>query len=135
MDQIACPSCGKQFQINPSYYGKSFQCQCGQMVNVPQPGMAPPPPPPQPGYAPAPQPGYGAPPPGYGQAPAGPTGTPGIVIAGFVCAFLCSPLGLILCAVGTGEAKRRGAGTGLATAGIIISILNLILGIAITAAG
>jgi len=34
MDQISCPTCGKAYQINPSYYGRSFQCHCGQMVTV-----------------------------------------------------------------------------------------------------
>jgi hypothetical protein len=123
MDQIACGACGKAYQINPSYYGKSFQCQCGQLVNVPHPGGMPPPPPPH-GYAP-PQPGYAPPYPGYG-APA--QGTPGIVIAGFVLSFFgwLAIIGLILCAVGIGEAKRRNAGVGLATAGIVISIVVLV---------
>jgi hypothetical protein len=137
MEQISCPACGKAYQVDASYYGKSFQCNCGQMVNVPAPGAGvppPPPPPQQPGYAP-PQPGYAQP--RYGQpgyAPPQPTGTPGIVIAGFIFSFLCGLLGLILCAVGLGEAKKRGAGEGLAIAGIIISIVNMLLGVVISIA-
>jgi hypothetical protein len=67
------------------------------------------------------QPMYGAPP---------PQGIPGIVIAGFILAFFCSLIGLILCAVGLPEAKRRNRGVGLAWAGIIISIVFIVLGIA-----
>ena len=65
--------------------------------------------------------------PAYG-APAHPQGTPGIVIAGFILSFFgwLSIIGLILCAVGMGEAKRRNAGVGLATAGIVISIVVLV---------
>ncbi len=56
---------------------------------------------------------------------------PGIVIAGFILSFLCSLIGLILCAIGLNEAKRRGAGVGLAYAGIIISIVFIILSVGI----
>ncbi|MCR4315137.1 MAG: DUF4190 domain-containing protein [Planctomycetes bacterium] len=52
---------------------------------------------------------------------------PGTVIAGFVLAFLCSPVGLILCIVGLGEARRNEAGEGLAIAGIAISGIKLLL--------
>lgn len=54
---------------------------------------------------------------------------PGIVIAGFILVFLCTIVGIILCAVGLGEAKRREAGVGLAWAGIIIGIVWIVLGI------
>jgi hypothetical protein len=56
-------------------------------------------------------------------------GIPGTVIAGFILSFLCPLIGLILCAVGMGEAKRRNAGVGLATAGIIIAICMMIVGV------
>lgn len=58
-------------------------------------------------------------------------GIPGIVIAGFILSFLCPLIGLILCAVGMGEAKRRNAGVGLATAGIVISICMMLFGVLI----
>lgn len=74
---------------------------------------------------------YGGQPYGYQQPYAQPKqGIPGTVIAGFICSFLCSIVGLILCIAGLGEAKRRNAGVGLAYAGIIISILGMIAGIA-----
>lgn len=56
---------------------------------------------------------------------------PGIVIAGFILSFLCSLVGLILCIIGLQEAKARNAGVGLATAGIVISIISMIAGVAI----
>jgi hypothetical protein len=120
MDQIGCPSCGKQFQINPSYYGKSFQCQCGQMVNVPQPGAAaPPPPPPQAGYAPQP---------GYGQTP--PSGTTALVL-GLLGLLLCSILAPFAWASGA-RARREAQAMGLppdgsATAGWVMGIIGTIL--------
>jgi hypothetical protein len=53
----------------------------------------------------------------------GKAGTPGIVTAGFILAFLCFPIGFVLCLVGLGEAQRRGEGVGLAQTGIVISIV------------
>jgi hypothetical protein len=61
----------------------------------------------------------------YGAPPA--QGIPGTVIAGFILSFLCPLIGLILCGVGLGEAKKRNAGTGLAIAGIVISLVNMVL--------
>ncbi|MCB9933405.1 MAG: hypothetical protein H6841_08295 [Planctomycetes bacterium] len=79
--------------------------------------------PPQ-GPAPYPQqyPGQGQNP--YGMANPNMGVTPGIVTAGFILALLgcTAKIGLILCAIGMGEAKKRQAGEGLAMAGIIISI-------------
>src|SRR5438046_2523092 len=60
------------------------------------------------------------------------TRTSGLAIAGFVCAFLCSLLGLILSILGLSEInKSHGAvtGRGLAIAGIVISSLSMIVGI------
>ena len=57
----------------------------------------------------------------------GRAGAPGIVIAGFILAFLCPLVGIILCAIGLGEAKRRGAGVGLAQTGIIIGIVVIVV--------
>jgi type II secretory pathway pseudopilin PulG len=56
--------------------------------------------------------------------------TSGLAIAGFVCAFFCSVLGLILSIMGHNECKRSGGtirGEGLALAGIIISSVVLAL--------
>jgi type II secretory pathway pseudopilin PulG len=54
--------------------------------------------------------------------------TSGLAIAGFVCSFFCSVVGLILSIMGRNECKRSGGtigGEGLALAGIIISIVFL----------
>ncbi|MGE0432532.1 MAG: GYF domain-containing protein [Planctomycetota bacterium] len=69
-----------------------------------------------------------------GGAYSGPTGVPGMVIAGFICAFLCAILGLIFCLIGLQESNNRPGqpGKGLAIAGLIISIINLVLGVMIT---
>jgi hypothetical protein len=103
---------------------------------------------PQGGYNQQPQ-GYGQQPQGYGQqpyppqgypqqyaqpygyqAPPVPEGIPPMVLWGFILALFCCPLvGVILCAVGLPEAKRRNNGVGLAYAGIIIGIIWIILGI------
>jgi len=53
--------------------------------------------------------------------------TPGIVVAGFICSFLCPLLGIILCGIGLGEAKRNRSGHGLAVAGIVIGGLFTVL--------
>ncbi|HET7312008.1 MAG TPA: DUF4190 domain-containing protein [Mycobacteriales bacterium] len=123
----------------------------------PPPGYGPPPPPPPPpGYGPPPggqppygQPQYGQPPygqPPYGQAPYGqppygqpqyggygypqPSSTNGFAIASIVCAFLCSPLGLIFGLVAKSQIRRTGQqGNGLATAGIVVSAVFLAIGI------
>lgn len=105
----------------------------------PPPGSEPPPgsPPPyggQPPYGQAPygQPPYGQPPygqPGYGYPPSAP-GTNGFAIASLVCAFFCSPLGLIFGFVARGQIRRTGQqGDGLALAGIIASAVFLVIGI------
>ncbi len=81
--------------------------------------------------------GYAAPPPpqGYGQPymmqPVAQR-TSGMAIAGFVLSFLgcLAVLGLIFSAIGHGECKRSNGqvkGEGLALAGIIISIVMIVL--------
>ena len=87
--------------------------------------------------------GPGAPPGpgGYAAAPGSrrvqpaKTGIPGLVITGFILSFIpiCmgSIIGIVLCAVGLPEAKRRGAGVGMAIAGIVIGIVVFILFVAI----
>jgi hypothetical protein len=90
-------------------------------------GTPPQPPPPQPG------------------APAGAPGPPGIGIAGFVCGLLglliswipvIGVLGIILCVigiplsiVGRRRAAETGAPGGLATAGLVCSIIGLAIGL------
>ena len=80
------------------------------------------------------QPAYGSAP-GYG-APAQATGTNGLAIASLVTAFLCSPLGVILGFVAKGQIKKTGqGGNGLATAGIVIGVVSILLGIAFGVTG
>jgi hypothetical protein len=77
------------------------------------------------------QPGYAYPPPGYQQRP---PGTNGYAIASIVCAFFCTPLGIIFGFIARSQIKRTGqAGDGIALAGIILSVVFLVLGIVILA--
>jgi len=86
----------------------------------------------QPPYGQQPPP-YGQPPygqPHYGYPPAAPAGTNGFAIASLVCAFFCSPLGLIFGFVARNQIKRTGQqGEGLAMAGIITRAVLLVVGI------
>ena len=64
----------------------------------------------------------------------------GVAVAGFIFAFLFAPLGFILSLVGLQKAKQLGGeGSGLATAGLVISVLAMLpfilLMLAIFAAG
>lgn len=80
--------------------------------------------------------------PGYGQAPQQPYGQPyaqqpaaypqdrwnGMAIAGFVCSFLFSIVGLVLSIIGYNQTKKTGEkGKELALAGIIISGLSIVM--------
>lgn len=102
---------------NQQYGGMPPQ---GPPGGYPQQGGYPPGGYPPPGGAPYQQPGGG--------------GTPGIVIAGLICAFLCPLIGLILSIIGRGKAKEAGSGVGMATAGIIIAIVMMLLGVIINVA-
>jgi peptidyl-prolyl cis-trans isomerase B (cyclophilin B) len=63
-------------------------------------------------------------------------GTNGLAIASLIFAFLCWPLGLIFGLVAKSQIRRRGGGgDGLATAGIVISLLALVLLIILSATG
>ena len=63
-----------------------------------------------------------------------PTGTNTLAILGFIFAFLFSLVGLILSIIALGQIKRTGErGHGLAVAGIIISVVSLLIAIAFLA--
>ncbi|MDL5159598.1 DUF4190 domain-containing protein [Actinomycetospora termitidis] len=81
--------------------------------------------------------GYGAPvPPGpHGQPPVvpppQPTGTNVMAILAIVFAFLFSPLGIVFGIIGRRQTRRTGqSGRGLATTGLVLSIVFLVFGIA-----
>ena len=82
-----------------------------------------------------PPPGHGQPP--YGQPPHGQSqGTNGMAIAALVTSLLCSPLGIILGFVAKGQIKKTGqSGNGLATAGIVIGVVSMLLGLLVFAGG
>ena len=91
----------------------------------------------QPGYGQAPHQPYGQQP--YGQQPYGqpyaqqPAAYPqdrwnGMAIAGFVCSFIFSIVGLVLSIIGYNQTKKTGEkGKELALAGIIISGLSIVM--------
>lgn len=81
-------------------------------------------------------PGGYRPPDGYDQAPSDPTQTTSILaILGLVLAFLLAPVGLVLSVLALPKTGRgRQKGRGLAIAGVIVSIFNMILGIVLIAA-
>lgn len=76
-------------------------------------------------YAPGQQPPPGGYPPPYGYGPPS-RGTNGFAIAALVCAFVCSPLGLIFGFIARSQIRQTGeGGDGLALAGIIISAVSI----------
>ena len=144
-----CPRCGAMNDPNAP------QCiYCGNPL-----AAAPPAQPygqpqqPQYGAPPAygqPQPQYGAPPAGYGAPPPGyPPGyeqpmvssqsrTSGMAIGGFICSFLCGLLGLILSIIALNQINKSMGmlrGRGLAVAGIIIAVLNMLEGVSMQVCG
>ena len=71
---------------------------------------------------------------GYQNYPPPAPGWNGFAIAGFICAFLCSILGIIFSAIALSQIKDRGQrGQGLAIAGLVISIASIVIGIAVVA--
>jgi hypothetical protein len=132
-----CPGCAHN---NPD--AAAFCAACGMSLPGAAYGAGAPPPYPQAnpyGQQPYGQQPYGMPPPGYGMGPgySGQTRTSGMAIAGFVLSFFCALLGLIFSIIGYNECKNSGGavtGGGLALAGIIISIVNMVVGIMIAAA-
>lgn len=110
--------------------GAALCARCG--APLPLSGAAPGYPPA--GYAPPGYPPPGYPPPGYYPSPYayGPQPrTSGMAIAGFVLSLLfCGLLGLIFSVMGHNEIKRSNGmvtGGGFAIAGIVISIIRLII--------
>ena len=61
--------------------------------------------------------------------PNSPQRTNGMAIAGFVCSFLCWPLGLIFSILGMSQTSKDPSqgGRGLAIAGLVISIVSAII--------
>jgi hypothetical protein len=81
-------------------------------------------------YQSAPPPGSPTEQPAYGQPGYQSQKTNTMAILGLVFAFVFSPLGVIFSAIGLKQIKeRREGGRGLALAGLIISILSIVLGI------
>ena len=105
--------------------GSALCARCGAPLPLGGAAATPQPGPPMPGYPPAGYPPYGYYPPMMQSR------TSGFAIAGFVCSLVvCGLLGLIFSIMGNNEVKR-GEGTvtggGLATAGIIIGAIRLVL--------
>lgn len=124
--RMNCPRCAT---INLD--GAVTCASCGAALAAPPPPGAPPPGYPPPGGYYPPQAGY-YPPPGYPPPYAyGPQRTSGMAIAGFVLSLVvCGILGLIFSIMGRNEVRNSGGtvgGGGLATAGIVISIIRLVL--------
>ena len=61
--------------------------------------------------------------------PNAPQRTNGMAIAGFVCSFLCWPLGLIFSILGMSQTSKDPSqgGRGLAIAGLVISIVSAVI--------
>jgi hypothetical protein len=77
-----------------------------------------------------PAPGYGAPAYGAPGYPPAPQRTNVMAILGLVFAFIFSPLGIVFSAIGLSQTKKRGeGGRGLAIAGLILSIVFLLIGL------
>ncbi len=116
---MTCPKCNAS--VAP---GAAFCASCGTSMT----GM---------GGNPMPQPmpmqgGYGYNPYGQGMMPMmAPPRTSGLAIAGFVLSLVfCGLLGLIFSVMGKNEIQRSGGtvvGSGFATAGIVISIIRLVI--------
>jgi len=61
--------------------------------------------------------------------PNSPQRTNGMAVAGFVCSFLCWPLGLIFSILGMSQTSKDPSqgGRGLAIAGLVISIVSIVI--------
>jgi peptidyl-prolyl cis-trans isomerase B (cyclophilin B) len=79
-------------------------------------------------YQSAPPQGYAGEQPAYGEPVGQKTNT--MAILGLVFAFVFSPLGIVFSGIGLKQIKeRRESGRGLALAGLIISIISIVIGI------
>jgi|JI10StandDraft_1071094.scaffolds.fasta_scaffold459722_2 hypothetical protein len=111
--------------------GSALCARCGAPLPLGGAAAGPQPGPPMPGYPPAGYPPAGYPPYGYYPPMYVQQRTSGFAIAGFVCSLVvCGLLGLIFSIMGNNEVKRSDGtvtGGGLATAGIIISAIRLVL--------
>lgn len=128
---MQCVSCG---HVNP--YSVSFCESCGtqfpgETLRPPRPAA----PPTVTSSAPVASPlgGYYSPSyaagQGYGYSTSVPRRTSGMATAGFIFSFLCGLLGLILSIMAYRECQDDSVdGEGLALAGIMISIANMVLG-------
>ena len=98
---------------------------------APYAGTTPPVAPPAPDANAASAPAYAQPTPAYAQpAAVNPGRTLGIV--GFILAFLVSPAGIIVSAIGLSKSRKSGNKNGLALAGLILSIVFFIIAIVVT---
>ncbi|MGH3094668.1 MAG: hypothetical protein ACRDMV_01545 [Streptosporangiales bacterium] len=78
------------------------------------------------GYPPPPPGGNGY---GYG-APQPQSNTPKILgIIGIICAFFCSPAGIVLGSIGMAKANNAGQSKTLPMVALILSIITLLIGI------
>ena len=61
--------------------------------------------------------------------PAGPRKTNGMAVTGFVLSFFCGVLGIIFSAIGMAQTSKdpNQGGRGLAIAGLVISIVSMVL--------
>ena len=83
----------------------------------------------QPPYQPQPGPG-----PQPGAAPAGEDPGKTLGIIGLIGAFLIPLVGLIISIIARGKSKAAGFKNGLATGGIIVSIVAMVIGVIVTLA-
>jgi hypothetical protein len=126
---VFCPRCGYNNVDTANFCGG-----CALALSRPASGASPPSYAPPPGPPPGPPPPFappGPPPGAYGGPPVVAPHWSGTAIAGFCLSFFCGILGLIFSIMGHRECKAsNGAvqGEGLAIAGIVISILNIIIG-------
>lgn len=137
-----CSNCG-----TPISAGGRFCASCGTSVPVPLSEVTSDPPgldatwseattaTPMPVHAPAPR--LSASPSTTGRPETAPK-TSGLAIAGFICAFLCGILGLILSIAALNDIRNsqgKLTGDGLAIGGIILSIIGMLLGVIVALAG
>jgi hypothetical protein len=137
MIQVTCPSCTQQFQTDDRNAGRPAKCpNCQDPITIPNPAA----------WATGPPMAHAT---GAAPAMAVPVGKPvghsGVAVAGFVCGLSAVVLGLVPCvglflsmpaaiagivcsSIGLANAKRENKKSGLAIAGLVLSILGLVGG-------